>query len=672
MSRNYGIAGKLAVAIALFLAPMAILSYYLYSSQQIAIDFADKEGVGNEYLTVLRQVQSDMLAVGRGETGPKPADLAATIAKGEQDFGAGMESTDQVKAVTDALGSKPEDAGGALRGLIARIGDKSNLILDPDLDSYYTMDLVLIKAPDLADKIADLSSYAREHGANATPVLKEVADFLKKKGALDDVVGGAQASLAAAYDDNDKKDRYLRDTVDAKAQDMFKAITALTGGLENTTLAGGTEPINADDLRAKEKAAQDALKTFTDSSAVALGKLFEKRTAGFVAERLTAFGCSGLFFILACVSVVFFIRRSVIRPIGMLTGIMGRLAEDDTNLTVGLTERSDELGAMAQAVERFKHGIERRLQLEEDQREETQRREASLRAISQLCAEFNRDITGALQSVTGRTSELEQASTVMSTAASTSGKHSTSVVELAGVAAGNAQSIAAAVEELSASIGEIGRQAEAATGTAKDAVKHSEAASQIVGGLTEVANKVAGVLNLIRDIAGRTNLLALNATIEAARAGEAGKGFSVVAGEVKSLANQTAKATDEIEGQINAVQEAAGTAAHSITEIGSVIRQIHEAAIGISASVSRQTAATQEIARNVNQASANTLEVARIAEDVKTTAAETGHECGNVHQVAIDVSGKAVELRRQVESFLTALGEAATRDTDRSRNRTAA
>ena len=64
------------------------------------------------------------------------------------------------------------------------------------------------------------------------------------------------------------------------------------------------------------------------------------------------------------------------------------------------------------------------------------------------------------------------------------------------------------------------------------------------------ANKIGEVVHLINDIASQTNLLALNATIEAARAGEAGKGFAVVASEVKSLATQTARATEEIGGQI--------------------------------------------------------------------------------------------------------------------------
>ncbi len=86
------------------------------------------------------------------------------------------------------------------------------------------------------------------------------------------------------------------------------------------------------------------------------------------------------------------------------------------------------------------------------------------------------------------------------------------------------------------------------------AVDDAKKTDGTVQGLAETSQKIGKVVELINDIASQTNLLALNATIEAARAGEAGKGFAVVASEVKNLANQTAKATEEIAGQINAMQ----------------------------------------------------------------------------------------------------------------------
>ena len=145
-----------------------------------------------------------------------------------------------------------------------------------------------------------------------------------------------------------------------------------------------------------------------------------------------------------------------------------------------------------------------------------------------------------------------------------------------------------------------------------------------VNALSQAASRIGDVVELINTIAGQTNLLALNATIEAARAGEAGRGFAVVASEVKALAEQTAKATGEIGAQVAGIQAATQESVSAIQEIGGTIERLSEVAAAIAAAVEEQGAATQEISRNVQQASVGTQEVSSNITDVQRGAIETG------------------------------------------------
>src|SRR4029077_5400126 len=112
---------------------------------------------------------------------------------------------------------------------------------------------------------------------------------------------------------------------------------------------------------------------------------------------------------------------------------------------------------------------------------------------------------------------------------------------------------------------------------------------------------------LIQAIAGQTNLLALNATIEAARAGAAGKGFAVVASEVKSLAAQTSKATEEIAGQVGAIQSAVADAAQAIEQVNGIIEDMSGIASTVAVTVEEQTRAVASITEGVNRASSEAL-----------------------------------------------------------------
>jgi methyl-accepting chemotaxis protein len=167
----------------------------------------------------------------------------------------------------------------------------------------------------------------------------------------------------------------------------------------------------------------------------------------------------------------------------------------------------------------------------------------------------------------------------------------------------NVQAVASGAEELGASIEEISRRVADASKISSQAVAQSKRTNDIVTGLSASASRIGDVVNLINTIAAQTNLLALNATIEAARAGEAGRGFAVVASEVKSLATQTSKATEDISGQIAAVQSATNEAVSAIGDISTTINTINEISETIASAVEEQNAVTKEIASNMQTAS---------------------------------------------------------------------
>ncbi len=149
------------------------------------------------------------------------------------------------------------------------------------------------------------------------------------------------------------------------------------------------------------------------------------------------------------------------------------------------------------------------------------------------------------------------------------------------------------------------------------------------------------MVKVITQIAEQTNLLALNATIEAARAGEAGKGFAVVAGEVKDLAQETAKATEDITRQVEAIQAETTGAVDAIERISSIIDSISGYQTTIASAVEEQTATTNEMSRSVAEAAtgsgeiaANITGVADAAQDSTRVLADLGAAVGELAQMA--------------------------------------
>lgn len=133
---------------------------------------------------------------------------------------------------------------------------------------------------------------------------------------------------------------------------------------------------------------------------------------------------------------------------------------------------------------------------------------------------------------------------------------------------------------------------------------------------------------------------------------DAGKGFAVVASEVKNLANQTAKATEQISQQINAVQGSTEESATTIEQVVEVIGKMDEIASAIAAAVEEQGAATQEIARNVEQAAIGTQDVSSNIQGVTQAAGEAGAASSQVLETSKELSKNATNLKVEMDKFL--------------------
>jgi len=365
-------------------------------------------------------------------------------------------------------------------------------------------------------------------------------------------------------------------------------------------------------------------------------------------------------FALVCLAVFalvlissFFIGRSVTRPLTIITNLTDRLASGDSAFEVPFTARKDEVGALAKSLRVFKDNAEAITKMHAEQVQVKTEADAEKRkSMMDLANKFEASVQAVVGDVIRDANEMQGTAQGMSQTASQASDRSKAVAMASQEASANVQTVASAAEELSASISEITQRVGQAAQIADKAAADGQRTNETVQGLAVAAHKIGEVIGLINDIASQTNLLALNATIEAARAGEAGKGFAVVASEVKSLASQTAKATEEISAQINAIQAETQQVVENIQSIRSTIMEVNEISSSIAVAVEQQGAATQEIASSVQKAASGTNLVSQNITDVTAATTETGEKANKVLESSDRLGRKLQALQAEVSSFL--------------------
>ena len=377
-----------------------------------------------------------------------------------------------------------------------------------------------------------------------------------------------------------------------------------------------------------------------------------------LADRLLTGATAGFSVVLLVAAVVWAILGRLTRPIRALAKVARRLARGDIDVTVPALDREDEVGALANAMQLVKDGIQERSVLQQRSEHDRSRQEARQARIDALVAEFRSVVREALSTVSSNSEQMTFAAQTLSGIAAESAKRATAAARATRDASESVRIVSFASDALTAAITDIETQVTRTRGVVVATATTTRETMATVQSLAGKAQDIGEVVSLIQAIAAQTNLLALNATIEAARAGEAGRGFAVVASEVKNLAGETAKATDRIAEQIGAIQAASASAVLAIEEIARRMEQVEGFTAGIVGAVERQASANGEIVEGVARAASGTESAAQDMRRLDSAVGETDQSAAQVNQSAIDVADQAKRLHATVDRFLQGVSAA--------------
>ena len=595
-------------------------------------------------------------------------------------LGASGTSPDKTLARYDAVTA-------ALLKLIVDAGNYSNLILDPDLDSYYVMDSVINRLPMLVDSAGQAGDMQTAINANGAATIVKRIDLAVLKGNIETTLANSDANYTTAL--GNTKDTALKPQLSGPISATDDSLRAVATNLTTAVRTGRLDSVGATRLAAS--AAGD-LMALDRLSLPALDHLLAVRIAGFQA---TATRVKVIALICVLLGVYLFagfylsVRRS---QTSILDGLEGLQASGTDVLADGLdalaagdltrhidhhlppieSPTRDELGEVAAAVDQIRWRV--------------------IASISSFNA-MSEQLRSMLSEVAASAGAVSAASEQMSSTSEEAGRATGEIAHAVGDVAQGAERQVVMVEEarraadeVARTIGEsatgaqqtadLGQQARQAAGDgvaaavqASEAMQSvrdsSRAVTEAIAGLAGKSEQIGAIVQTITGIAEQTNLLALNAAIEAARAGEQGRGFAVVAEEVRKLAEESQEAAAQISQLIGAIQvETSKTVAvvqegaQRTDDGASVVEQTRQAfeRIGVAvedmtARVEQIAAASEETAAGAGRMQVSITEVAAVAEQSSASAEEVSASTEETAAAAQQITASARELARTAETL---------------------
>ena len=450
MFASLKLAPKFALPAVIFLVLIVVALGVLVADRNTQIDFTTQQARGARYLRGVAEIHGSAALASLGHQGAQ-ADWRGKVDQLQSRFGRALQTNVQAEAAMQSMSNDADlsTMRAKLRDLIVRIGDRSNLILDQQLDSYDMADIVLNRLPDLMDRVVVTAEMQNNSSAS-----QQGASFLIATAALAETVDGLSASLGSAFDTN--------------ADGSLKSALGTEWGGLHDQIAHFTEALHTGEASTAMAASLlGRLQLFDEHACAELTRLLDRRVDSLEAGQWRNAGVNAVLFGLAALVMFVVARAMIIRPLSQLAAATRYLANGEHDTLLEHRNMHDALGELSQALSGFRDALLRNRTLEAARASAFAEQRSRQQELEALARDFAQTVSNQ------------------------PGLQSTDIV-------------ASAAEELAASYREIAALMERSTATTEELLGRAARAHKLVDELTDVVVGTGQVIDLINTVAGQT------------------------------------------------------------------------------------------------------------------------------------------------------------------------